>query len=712
MANEKNQSSPAAAPLGADFTEADVEKALANPHYTLAAMALEIEAFRDTNQPVPAMLLSVWAGMAKRAHGAGAPLGAGEALRRAATWAIQVLGDLGRLPTMGKPHDGDRWLVHRKGLNRAARAGEDLRAALSSVPVAPPAPEFETWWKERPHFDHLPVNLKDYTRQAWEAARAVPVADKPEAGEAPKAQCQNCERITTRAPGFGFVCDPCWRQANEGHGRGLVAEENGHVPRGFGDMRCCNECGLLVPAKSKCKGKVGLRAPEAPLVAVPVDPTPQGPVCTCAHVGNLGWVTAGCKIHDPERAKLAAQGPSPQAKPALCECPCGCKRPADSLKIKNGPAYRECDWCDSCMHRKDPQFQSAAPSPVSAPAAEGDELPPIGQPQHLCRECRRPTEVERRGDFILYQCHPCKRIWHSDATTPAAEGAGRECWVLWHKTSGPCTAFAINENAPPDLKYGWEWVRMVAASLPGGSDIREAAKPLNPPTDEDLLTFGWAPGDYTGICIQCRQRHAPADKLSIVCRPCAVKRWAKSWERPFPASDSKTAQPKDQDGSGASPTAPRSEDPGPGWRLLREGETILATDEYLQYVGPWWSSMESAFLVGQAWTERDCQPMRRRVEGGSETSESESRSEAEGPTLQESIQQMTPPESGGEMSAWISVSYRLPPEGEIVETKISPPDRNETRLIRHGNLWWFPNMSMYVYYRPTHWRAAPKRDEA
>lgn len=48
----------------------DVQAALANPNYTLKAMAMEIEAFRDTGTPAPHDILSVWAGMADRAHSA------------------------------------------------------------------------------------------------------------------------------------------------------------------------------------------------------------------------------------------------------------------------------------------------------------------------------------------------------------------------------------------------------------------------------------------------------------------------------------------------------------------------------------------------------------------------------------------------------------------------------------------------------------------
>lgn len=46
------------------------------------------------------------------------------------------------------------------------------------------------------------------------------------------------------------------------------------------------------------------------------------------------------------------------------------------------------------------------------------------------------------------------------------------------------------------------------------------------------------------------------------------------------------------------------------------------------------------------------------------------------------------------------------PEGVEVETKIDDGVilRNEQTLVRKGALWFFPDMSMYVYYRPTHWR--------
>lgn len=45
------------------------------------------------------------------------------------------------------------------------------------------------------------------------------------------------------------------------------------------------------------------------------------------------------------------------------------------------------------------------------------------------------------------------------------------------------------------------------------------------------------------------------------------------------------------------------------------------------------------------------------------------------------------------------------PENVEVNTKIDNERgvRNEQTLKRRGNLWWFPDGSMYVYYTPTHW---------
>lgn len=46
------------------------------------------------------------------------------------------------------------------------------------------------------------------------------------------------------------------------------------------------------------------------------------------------------------------------------------------------------------------------------------------------------------------------------------------------------------------------------------------------------------------------------------------------------------------------------------------------------------------------------------------------------------------------------------PDRELVMTRIDDERgiRNEQPLKRHGNLWFFADASMYVYYTPTHWR--------
>lgn len=46
------------------------------------------------------------------------------------------------------------------------------------------------------------------------------------------------------------------------------------------------------------------------------------------------------------------------------------------------------------------------------------------------------------------------------------------------------------------------------------------------------------------------------------------------------------------------------------------------------------------------------------------------------------------------------------PEGIKINTKIhdSNGPRNEQSLVRKGNLFFHPDMTMYVYYTPTHWK--------
>lgn len=56
---------------------------------------------------------------------------------------------------------------------------------------------------------------------------------------------------------------------------------------------------------------------------------------------------------------------------------------------------------------------------------------------------------------------------------------------------------------------------------------------------------------------------------------------------------------------------------------------------------------------------------------------------------------------------WIYCGNLFPEDKIEVETKIddSKGCRNVTTLTRYRGLWWFPDLSMYVYYSPTHWRS-------
>ena len=60
-------------------------------------------------------------------------------------------------------------------------------------------------------------------------------------------------------------------------------------------------------------------------------------------------------------------------------------------------------------------------------------------------------------------------------------------------------------------------------------------------------------------------------------------------------------------------------------------------------------------------------------------------------------------------SAWIRCKDQMPPQNLRVETKIDDEKgvRNEADLVFQRRLWWMPDMSMYIYYCPTHWRLKP-----
>ena len=62
---------------------------------------------------------------------------------------------------------------------------------------------------------------------------------------------------------------------------------------------------------------------------------------------------------------------------------------------------------------------------------------------------------------------------------------------------------------------------------------------------------------------------------------------------------------------------------------------------------------------------------------------------------------------------WIAVVEQLPPEGEVVESKIDDGAgcRNEAKLQLLGRMWFYEGGEMYVYYTPTHWRTVTTRQE-
>ena len=63
------------------------------------------------------------------------------------------------------------------------------------------------------------------------------------------------------------------------------------------------------------------------------------------------------------------------------------------------------------------------------------------------------------------------------------------------------------------------------------------------------------------------------------------------------------------------------------------------------------------------------------------------------------------------MRKWNRTRDILPKEHVIVETKIDDGNGHQQNLYRYGNLWFFPDGSMYVYYTPTHWREMKRGGE-
>lgn len=63
---------------------------------------------------------------------------------------------------------------------------------------------------------------------------------------------------------------------------------------------------------------------------------------------------------------------------------------------------------------------------------------------------------------------------------------------------------------------------------------------------------------------------------------------------------------------------------------------------------------------------------------------------------------------------WLPITQGQPLDGVVVDTKIDDEkgSRNEQPLKRRGNLWFVEDGSMYVYYRPTHWRPTDQQARA
>lgn len=57
------------------------------------------------------------------------------------------------------------------------------------------------------------------------------------------------------------------------------------------------------------------------------------------------------------------------------------------------------------------------------------------------------------------------------------------------------------------------------------SAAEKAREALEPPTDQQLIAFGYAPGNYMSKCRYCQQTMRDTDKRASSCKPCAIKRY-------------------------------------------------------------------------------------------------------------------------------------------------------------------------------------------
>jgi hypothetical protein len=59
---------------------------------------------------------------------------------------------------------------------------------------------------------------------------------------------------------------------------------------------------------------------------------------------------------------------------------------------------------------------------------------------------------------------------------------------------------------------------------------------------------------------------------------------------------------------------------------------------------------------------------------------------------------------------WFNPYDKRPPDGVVVDTLNSAGQM--TQLVLKGNMWWFADMSMYIYYVPKFWRIPPEAKHA
>lgn len=61
------------------------------------------------------------------------------------------------------------------------------------------------------------------------------------------------------------------------------------------------------------------------------------------------------------------------------------------------------------------------------------------------------------------------------------------------------------------------------------------------------------------------------------------------------------------------------------------------------------------------------------------------------------------------MQHWTPTAQERPPEGVVIDAMDS--GGHVQKLKRQGNLYFFADMSMYVYYVPTFWKATQQAGE-